>query len=160
YVTQPAGIAAIGQQYVGFGTGFFDVDNDGWLDLMIANGHVIHHPRSGHPDQRPVLFHNQGNGRFRDITARGGPYFQGEHVGRGVAIGDLDNDGRADLVISHVDTPATLLRNVAGENGPRAHWLGIDLARKDHADIVGSRVVIALGGRRLTRIAKGGGSYI
>jgi hypothetical protein len=160
YRTQAAGIAAIGQQLVGFGTGFFDVDNDGWLDLMIANGHVIHHPRAGHPEQRPVLFRNLGNGRFRDITSQGGPYFQTEHVGRGVAIGDLDNDGRADLVISHVDAPVTLLRNVVGEQGPRAHWLGIELAAVGHRDFVGARVVVETGGRRLTRFAKGGGSYM
>jgi hypothetical protein len=160
YVTQPAGISVIGQQFVGFGTGFIDLDNDGWLDLMIANGHVIHHPRTGHPHQRPILFRNLGNGKFRDITPWGGDYFQTEHVGRGVAFGDLDNDGRTDLVISHVDAPVTILRNVAGEQGTRAHWLGIELAAKDHRDFVGARVELEVGGRRLTRFAKGGGSYM
>jgi enediyne biosynthesis protein E4 len=160
YVTQAAGIAVIGQQYVGFGTGFLDLDNDGWLDLMISNGHVLHHPFIGQAQQRPVLLHNAGKGRFRDMTARGGPYFLTEHAGRGVAIGDLNNQGRADLVISHVDEPIALLRHGADDKGPPAHWLGIELARKDYGDIVGARVVVEVGERRLTRFAKGGGSYL
>jgi hypothetical protein len=160
YRTQAAGIAALGQQYVGFGTGFFDFDNDGWLDLVVGNGHVIHHPRSGDKHQRPVLLHNEGNGRFRDFTTRGGAYFQTGHLARGVAIADIDNDGRPDLVISNVDEPVTLLRNVAGEGGQQANWFGLELAGKDHADIVGTRVTLEAGGRRLTRFAKGGGSYM
>jgi hypothetical protein len=160
YATQAAGIAAIGQQYVGFGTGFFDVDNDGWPDLVIGNGHVIHHPRSGDKHQRPVLLRNQGNGRFQDITAQGGPYFRSGHLARGIAIGDLDNDGWPDLVISNIGEPVTLLRNVAKEQLPKAHWLGIELANKDHRDIVGARVEVEVGGRRLTHFAKGGGSYM
>jgi hypothetical protein len=160
YRTQAAGIAALGQQFVGFGTGFVDFDNDGWLDLVIANGHVIHHPRSGDKRQRPVLLRNQGDGRFREITAQGGPYFRKGHLGRGVAIGDLDNDGRADLVISQIGEPVALLRNVVGEAGPRAHWLGLELTARDHRDVVGARIVVKAGGRRLTRFAKGGGSYM
>jgi hypothetical protein len=160
YVTQPAGIAALGQQFVGFGTGFVDLDNDGWLDLIIANGHVIHHPRSGTPRQRPVLLRNQGDGRFRDVTSRGGPYFQTGHMGRGVAIGDLDNDGRPDVVISHVDEPVTLLHNVFGQDNDKGHWLGIELVTTDHRDFVGARVEVKASGRRQTRFAKGGGSYM
>jgi hypothetical protein len=160
YATQAAGIAAIGQQYVGFGTGFFDVDNDGWPDLVIGNGHVIHHPGSGDKRQRPVLLHNQGNGRFQAITGRGGPYFRTGHLVRGIAIGDLDNDGWPDLVINNINEPVTLLRNVAGERSPKAHWLGIELVNKDHRDVVGARVEVEANGRHLTHFAKGGGSYM
>jgi hypothetical protein len=160
YVTQPAGIAALGQQNVGFGTGFFDIDNDGWLDLVIGNGHVIHHPRSGDKHQRAVLLRNQGNGRFRDVTAKGGSYFQTGHLARGVAIGDLDNDGWADLVISGVNEPVALLRDVVGEQEPGTHWIGIELASRDHRDLVGARVIVEAAGRKLTRFAKGGGSYM
>src|SRR5262249_8912452 len=67
--TQRAGIAAIGQAYVGFGTGFLDVDNDGWEDIFISNGHVIMYPKGSSPRaQRPVLLRNQGQGKFKDVT--------------------------------------------------------------------------------------------
>jgi hypothetical protein len=160
YRTQAAGIAVLGTSYVGFGTGFLDIDNDGWPDLMIANGHVIHHPKSGQKRQRPVVLHNEGNGRFNDCTVRAGAYFQTEHLARGVAVGDLDNDGRPDLVISHIDEPVVLLRNVIADKGEKSHWLGIALAPQEHGDVVGARVLVEVDGRRLTRFARGGGSYM
>src|SRR5262249_54420138 len=107
--------------------------------------------------QRPVLFRNRGDGRFEDITPRGGAYCRAEHRGRGLAGGDLDNDGRPDVVIRHVHEPGALLRNQA----PGDHqWLGIELARPGHADVVGATLTLEVGGRRLTRFAKGGGSYL
>jgi hypothetical protein len=163
FSTQTAGIASIGRLYVGFGTGFVDIDNDGWEDILIANGHVIRHPQSAKVRQRPVLLRNngrpdaQGRVQFTDITERGGPYFQADHQGRGVAIGDLDNDGRPDLVISHVNDPVTLLKNEAGGDH---HWLGIELAAKDHRDVVGARVELEADGRKRTGFARGGGSYL
>ncbi len=157
FSTYAAGIAAIGQQYVGFGTAFVDVDRDGWEDLVISNGHVIRHPaKPSQLRQRPVLLRNHG-GKFRDVTRQGGAYFQEGHVGRGLAVGDLDNDGRPDLVISHVNEPVALLRN-EGPAGP--HWLGLELARQDHRNLVGARVVLEAGGRKQTRFVKGGGSYL
>jgi RNA polymerase sigma factor (sigma-70 family) len=155
--TQAAGIAALGQTYVGHGTGFLDIDNDGWEDLFISNGHTIRHPIGALRQQRPVLLRNLGNGKFANITAQGGEYFRTEHLGRGVAVGDLDNDGRPDLVISHLNEPVVLLRNVADTE---QHWLGIELIGKDHHDVVGARVVVEIGDRKLTRFAKGGGSYL
>jgi hypothetical protein len=157
YSTQTAGIAAIGQNFVGFGTAFLDADGDGWEDLVISNGHVIRHPYRCGVRQRPVLFRNRGDGRFEDVTPRGGSYFRGEHRGRGLAVGDLDNDGRPDLVISHINEPVALLRNRApGDH----HWLGIELARPGHVDVVGARLTLEVEGRRLSRFAKGGGSYL
>ncbi len=156
FATAPAGIAAIGQRYVGFGTSFLDFDNDGWLDLAISNGHVIRHPRSAGLRQQPVLFHNQGQGKFRAVTATGGPYFRAEHRGRGLAVGDLDNDGWPDLVLSHVNEPVALLRN----RGGKAHWLGVALRGQKERDLVGTRLTLEVGGRRLTRFVKGGGSYL
>jgi RNA polymerase sigma factor (sigma-70 family) len=157
FSTPAAGIAAIGQQYVGFGTGFLDVDNDGWEDLVITNGHVIRHPKQAGLQQRPVLLRNLGKGRFADITIQGGDYFRAQHMGRGLVIGDLDNDGRPDLVISHLNEPVALLRNQAGVG---QHWLGVELVGDKHRDIVGAKVIVEVGGRKLTRFTHGGGSYL
>jgi enediyne biosynthesis protein E4 len=158
FSTQAAGIANIGQTYVGWGTGFLDLDHDGREHLFFTNGHPNFYPRAsaGRP-QRPVLLRNLGEGRFRAITPQGGPYFQQDHNGRGVAFGDLDNDGRTDLVISHVNEPVVVLRN---EIQTRNHWLGIALAGKKNRDVVGAKLTLEVGGRRLTRFAQGGGSYL
>ena len=106
--------------------------------------------------QKPVLLRNQGSGKFKDVTPRGGDYFRKPHLARGAALGDLDNDGKVDLVVSHMNEPVAVLRNVAPAGN---HWLGVELARKDHADVVGARVIVEAGGRKQTRFAKGGGSY-
>lgn len=162
--SRAAGVAALGRQWVGFGTGFLDADNDGWEDLVVANGHVWRFPPSGPQQQRPVLLHNierQGKRVFKDAGERGGEYFQQPSFGRGLAIGDLDNDGWPDLVISNVNAPVALLQNVAAD-APQStkRWLGIQLVGRDHRDIAGSTVVLKAGNRRLTRFVKGGGSYL
>jgi hypothetical protein len=157
FFTQPSGIAAIGQQYVGFGTAFFDIDNHGWEDLVVSNGHVIRFPTAAGLLQRPVLMRNIGNARYVDITRQGGSYFRGEHMGRGLILGDLDNDGLLDLIISHVNAPVAVLRNEAQLGN---HWLGLELTGKDHRDVVGARVTVDLGSRQLHRFAKGGASYL
>jgi len=157
YSTQVSGIAAIGQLWVGFGTGFLDLDNHGFLDIMISNGHVIRCPVATTLQQRPVLLRNKGNGTFADITKQGGDYFRGQHIGRGVAIGDLENRGLPDLVISHLNEPVTLLRNEADVGNS---WLGIELQGKEHRCIVGAKVVVEAGAKKWTGFAKGGGSYL
>ena len=154
--TQASGIASIGQSYVGWGTGFLDVDRDGWEDIFIANGHAIRHPTGASRLQLPVLLRNQGAGKFKDITPRGGDYFRKPHLARGAVLGDLDNDGGVDVVVSHIHHPVAVLRNVApGDH----HWIGVELSRPNHADVVGARVIVEAGGRKQTRFAKGGGSY-
>jgi hypothetical protein len=158
FSTQAAGIAAIGQAYVGWGTGFFDLDHDGREHLFITNGHPNFYPQAGaRREQRPVLLRNVGGGQFKAVTAQGGPYFRQEHNGRGVAFGDLDNDGKIDLVVSHLNGPVTVLRN---EAPPQGHWLGVALAGRDNRDVVGAKLTLEVGGRRLTRFAQGGGSYL
>jgi hypothetical protein len=156
--TQASGIGSLGRSFVGWGTGFFDLDNDGREHLFFVNGHPNYYPRAGGPRaQHPVLLRNVGQGRFEDIAAQGGSYFLGIHNGRGVAFGDLDNDGRTDLVISHVNEPVVLLRN---ESATAYHWLGVELRGRNHRDIVGARLTLEVAGRRLTRFSQGGGSYL
>jgi len=158
FSSQAAGLAVLGQSYVGWGTGFLDLDHDGREHLAFVNGHPNFYPRDGATrPQRPVLLRNLGQGRFQPITAQGGPYFQEDHNGRGVAFGDLDNDGRTDLVISHLNGPVVLLRNEAPTTN---HWLGVALVGRKDRDVVGARLSLQAGGRRLTRFAQGGGSYL
>ena len=124
--TVEAGLFALG--FTGFGARFVDYDRDGWLDLVVANGAVRHLPaqvRQGerYPlRQRNQLFRNDGRGRFTDLTARAGVAFEPLGVGRGIAAGDVDNDGDLDLVVFHNSGPARLL---LGEPGGGSHWIGV-----------------------------------
>jgi hypothetical protein len=161
FASRSEGITAIGLSYVGFGTGFLDFDNDGWEDLFISNGHVFRHPREGERGQKPILFRNvagdTGKRKFENVSAKAGPYFQGDHVGRGTAFGDLDNDGRVDLVVSHVGAPVALLQNRASES---SHWLGFSLSGKKTWNAVGARLTLRMAGQALVKVVKGGGSYL
>ena len=161
--SRSAGIGAIGQHFVGFGTAFVDADQDGWDDLVIANGHVLQQPGQGSPHaQLPVLLKNgefEGRRFFRDLGATAGPYFRTPVVGRGLAVGDLDNDGWPDLAISHTNSPVALLRNVVKEHAP-AKWVGFRLIGRGNRDIVGSTVQLETDSRTLTKFIKGGGSYL
>src|SRR5262249_9811755 len=94
--------------------------------------------------------------RFAHGSDRGGKYFQGDHRGRGLAVGDLDNDGRQDLVFIAVNEPVRILRGTAEGN----HWLGVALKAKGNADVVGARLTLEVNGRQLVRFVKGGGSYL
>ncbi len=157
FCTPASGIAAIGQKFVGWGTAFADFDRDGWEDLFVANGHAIRYPTGATRRQRPVLLRNFGDGKFKDVSlTRGGDYFSQQRLSRGAVAVDLDNDGKVDVVIAHMNEPATVLRNVSPD-GP--HWLGVRLVGAKGADVVGARVSLTAGGRTQTRFAKGGGSY-
>jgi hypothetical protein len=164
YASRSAGLAAIAADRISWGTGFVDVDLDGNEDIVFVSGHVFQHPGPpGTVPQRAYVLRNMRTAderphqvRFADVSSKAGEYFQSLHGGRGLAVGDLDNDGRPDLVISHLNEPVALLRNTSGEN---SHWLGIELAGRDRRDIVGAKLTLEIGGRRLVRAAKGGGSY-
>jgi hypothetical protein len=156
--TNAAGIAVVGRSNVGWGTGFVDVENRGWEDLVFVNGHTNHFLKGNAPrQQRAFLLRNWRDGRFNDISSEAGNYFRSLHSGRGIALGDLDNDGRLDMVISHLNEPVVVLRNEAAREN---HWLGLELTGRGHRCIVGARLTLEVPGRRLTRFAVGGGSYL
>lgn len=172
FASTRAGIMAIGLIYVGWGTGFLDYDRDGAEDIFISNGHVVRHPPPpGTLKQRPVLLKNSRQPgeqpyavRFKDVTKEGGPYFMQFHTGRGCAFGDLDNDGRTDIVVSRVKEPVVLLRNdVKNEN----HWLGIELEGRKYRDAVGAELILETeiehnGAKQLQKLHRqimGGGSW-
>ena len=165
FASRSTGIAAIGMDYVGFGTGFLDIDLDGHEDLFISNGHVVHHPPPpAEVKQLPVLLRNcrrpgdkPHEGGFENVSAWAGSYFQTRHLGRGAALGDLDNDGRIDIVLNPMNEPAALLRNRCDSGH---HWLGIHLVGHPYRDAVGARLELEVNGQTLLRTVKGGGSYL
>jgi enediyne biosynthesis protein E4 len=156
-----AGIFRSTFDVLSFGGGFFDYDNDGWLDLFIANGHVypeidLLHTRASYR-QLNSLFHNQANGTFVETSQAGGIASLPARVGRGVAFADFDNDGFVDIVVANNDDPPNLLRN----SGTTNHFLNLQLVgTKSNRDAMGARVRVVNGGVSQMRERAGGGSYI
>jgi len=158
------GVASATSSFTGFGTAFFDYDNDGWLDILIANGEVKTIEalaRAGDPyplGQHKVLLHNLGNGRFEDVTAIGGKVFSLLEVSRGAAFGDIDNDGDIDVLIVNNNGPARLLINNVGQQN---HWVGLRLVGKNvNRDVLGARVVLYRpNGPSLSRRVRADASY-
>jgi len=161
--TREAGLGMPGHRFTGFGTLFFDYDNDGWLDLLAANGAVQLLPelvRKGDPyplGQPNQLFRNSGQGTFVDTPA--GEAFQLLEVSRGAAFGDIDNDGDIDVLITNNNGPARLELNQVGN---RNHWLGLRLIdKKTERDMLGARVeIIVSKGKSLWRRVRTDGSYL
>lgn len=162
--TREAGLGLPGHRLTGFGTLFFDYDNDGWPDLLVANGAVQLLPelaRRGDPfplGQANQLFHNDGQGKFVEVSDQAGEAFQRLEVSRGAAFGDLDNDGDTDVLVTNNNGPARLFLN---QVGARNHWLGLRLISKEGRDALGAQVEILISKNNvLWRRARTDGSYL
>ncbi len=160
--TQGSGLGPPSWHRLGFGAAFADLDRDGALDIVVANGHVFAQiDDEGDPNnsfrQQAQMFLNDGKGRFRDVSPQAGQCFAEKHVGRGLASCDFDNDGRIDLAFSNSGGAPVLLHNQSTTPG---HWIRLELrGARSNRDAVGAKVTLRLGERKLVRHRKGGGSY-
>ena len=157
----PTGIGKATKLMSGWGLKFFDYDNDGNLDLFLANGNPDDLINSLHGEvtyEEPLmLFHRTGKG-FQDVSAASGPVFARRLCSRGLAIGDFDNDGAVDVLISVNNAAPLLLRNTAAAGN---HWLGVQLVgKKCNPDAVGARLTYQAGDLKRGRMKAGGGSYL
>jgi hypothetical protein len=147
-------------QYVGWGVHLLDVDHDGRRDLLMINGHVYPEAEKnteiGYRQPR-LLYWHVGDGRFKDISERAGPAIGASWSSRGSAAGDLDNDGSIEVVVSNLGARPSLLKNL----GPRQHWLLVRLVGTSvNRDAIGARVVVRVGGRRVSGEVQSGSSFL
>ena len=161
FTDQPGEIAPATQLLSGWGLKFFDYDNDGDPDLFLVNGHPddmieTRVPRVRHKEPL-LLFENTGRG-FKDVSASAGPVFTKMFSGRGMALGDFDNDGDADVLTSNNGEPPLLLRN---QGGNRNNWIGLQLiTTKSNPTAVGATITWQAGTLKRSRLKTGGGSYL
>ena len=158
--TPTSGMSTDSTPWVGWGCALTDLDNDGWPDCFVSNGHVDNNLELlgyNSPYAHPPLLHRNLEGRgFRLATRDAGPYFDERHVGRGAAVGDLDEDGDIDIVVNHKDGPPALLRN---DTVTPHHWIRLSLVGTiSNRDAVGARVEVELVGRTVVRQRNGGTS--
>ena len=156
-----AGGLGVNTQYLGWGTGFVDFDNDSWPDIFIVNGHV--YPKADRIggrysyDQQKLLYRNLGNGRFEDVSMRAGPGVLVKKASRGAAFGDLFNSGRQDVVVNNMNDAPTLLHDCARPSG---HSLVVQLiGTRSNRSAIGARVTITVAGRKLIDEVRSGGSF-
>lgn len=162
-VSYHAGIAQDTIPFLGWGTGFLDYDNDGWLDLMMINGHV--YPQVDKQDwgttfaERPLLYHNNQGKKFELVPPVKGTGLADVFAGRGAAFGDLFNDGKMDVVVNVIDNTPVLLRNV---NADKHHWIAFKLVGgpKGPRDAIGAQVYLTVNGTRQRQDVISGGSYL
>jgi enediyne biosynthesis protein E4 len=161
-VSDVAGITTPTRNVLSFGGGFFDYDNDGWLDLFIANGHVYPEVEQVSPTtkykQHNTLFHNERNGKFTEATVAEGLSAVAARTGRGAAFLDYDNDGFVDVIVANNNDSPTLMHNSgSGSN----HFVNFKLiGTKSNRDAMGARIRVVAGGISQIREISGGGSYL
>ena len=152
----------VNTRWLGWGTAFVDFDNDGWLDLLLANGHVYPEVRqlaseAGY-EQPKVFYRNRGDGRFDDLTQRIGAPLTVPKAARGAAFGDIDNDGRIDVAIANVNDRPDLYVN---DSDPSRHRIDLRLVgTTSNRDAIGARIHISAGGVDQYQEVRGGGSYL
>src|SRR5579859_2694329 len=161
-VSYKSGEALPSMPYVKWGNAFFDVDNDGWLDLIFASGHVypqVAHLLSGVGYQQPgVLQLNQKDGTFCNASEQAGPALVQRRASRGLAVGDLLNDGQLDVVVEDIDGAPMILRN---HGVPGRHWVSLELSgTKSNRLAIGARIKLTAGGVTQTEQIRSGGSYL
>ena len=159
--TLAAGMA-LNTRFVGWGCGFFDFDNDGWKDLLLVNGHVFPEvDRLGidvHYKDRAILYHNNGKGKFVDISESAGPGILEKHCARGAAFGDYDNDGAVEVLVNNQNEPPSLLKQ---STPPAGNWVLLKLAGvKSNRSGIGARVRLNAGGLVQIGEVRSGGSYL
>jgi enediyne biosynthesis protein E4 len=159
-VTFAAGLG-LHTQYLGWGTAFFDMDNDGWPDLLLVNGHVypeVDKQKLGSSYEEPrILYHNDATGKFDDISDQAGSGITMPHAGRGLAVADLWNDGRISAVISNMNAPPSLLVNQVRSSN---HWIAFrTIGTKSNRDGIGARISVKAGPRIVVDEVRSGSSY-
>jgi hypothetical protein len=149
-------------RFVGWGCAFFDFDNDGWKDLLLVNGHAFPEVEQKHIDihfkDRRILYRNLGGGKFEDLSEHAGPAIAAPHSSRGLAIGDIDNDGVLEALVNNQGEPPSLMKQ---SSRPPGNWVRIGLeGTRSNRSAIGARVRLSAGGITQSDEVRSGGSYL